>query len=170
MKMAIYLFCHDQTGLQIYQNEARDHRIVGLHQEEVLNRMQPPRSGSVNPALLQLQMSMRSDFAASKLDQVMPTNTMSAMNFHPRLSQHARYGIFAEKMSSSVYRDNSAGPSLITQSAADEGSRTGMKGSGIKNIAASVTGAGERNSTSVMLSKQMASPQTTAYEFSGPSR
>ncbi|KAF3791143.1 TIFY 8 protein [Nymphaea thermarum] len=153
--------------MKIYQNEARDHRVVGRHQEEVLNLMQPPRSGSANPALLQLQMSMRSDFASSKLDQVMPTNRMPAMSFHPRLSQCAQYGICAEKMTSGVYKDSSAGPSLITQSAADEGSRTGMKGCGIKNIAASVTGAGERNSTSMMLSNQMASPQAIAFESSG---
>ncbi|XP_049934518.1 protein TIFY 8-like [Nymphaea colorata] len=116
--------------MKIYQNEARDHRVVGRHQEEVINLMQPPRSGSANPALLQLQMSMRSDFAASKLDQVMPTNRMPAMSFHPRLSQCTQYGIFAEKISS-------------------------------------VTGAGERTSTSVMLSKQMASPQAIAFESSG---
>lgn len=43
------------------------------------------------------------------------------------------------------FRDTNAGPSIITQAAADEGSRTGIKGSGILSSINAGSGILERN-------------------------
>ncbi|GAA0150573.1 hypothetical protein LIER_37136 [Lithospermum erythrorhizon] len=48
--------------------------------------------------------------------------------YPPRASQAVRFGYLNSQSKS---RDTSAGPSVVSQAAADEGSRTGIKGSGI---------------------------------------
>ncbi|KAK9141569.1 hypothetical protein Syun_010969 [Stephania yunnanensis] len=89
------------------------------------DRTPPPPQIGQDP--LESSHLMRNGTIASKWER---SNPMSAAptSQNQRLGQFAAY---ADKISSSLYRDSNAGPSIISQPAADEGSRTGIKGSGI---------------------------------------
>ncbi|KAK9149785.1 hypothetical protein Scep_008542 [Stephania cephalantha] len=102
-------------------------RIRGSHDDDMFFSMQPPRPTSTSHPVLQPSGSGRMEPFASKWER---SNPMSAgpTSQNQRLGQFAAY---ADKISSSLYRDSNAGPSIISQPAADEGSRTGIKGSGI---------------------------------------
>ncbi|KAK9101843.1 hypothetical protein Sjap_019097 [Stephania japonica] len=102
-------------------------RIRGSHDDDVFFGMQPPRPTSTSHPVLQPSGSGRMESFASKWERSIPMSA-GPTSQNQRLGQFAA---FADKISSSQYRDSNAGPSIISQPAADEGSRTGIKGSGI---------------------------------------
>ncbi|CAN6456268.1 unnamed protein product [Victoria cruziana] len=156
--------------MKIAHNDAKNDILVRQHREEVFLSMQPPKTVSGGSSLSQPPANVR-DFVATNLDRIVPANAVPAAKFHPHVNQYTQYGAFADKISSSVYGDSSAGPSLVTQPAADEGSRTGKKGSGIANIVASASGAADRvpTGTAPGCSRQIPGPQTTELEYVSPS-
>ncbi|KAL5975635.1 hypothetical protein ACLOJK_019960, partial [Asimina triloba] len=81
--------------------------------------------------------SSRPELVVSNWDRSMPTSAGQMVHYPSRLGQFA----------SNRYKDTSAGASLISQPAADEGSRTGIKGSGLASIINTSSGAAERNPT-----------------------
>ncbi|XXG56033.1 hypothetical protein AAC387_Pa03g3556 [Persea americana] len=125
---------------KMFQNEAGGERPRS-HGDELAFAMQPPRS--------------------------VPMNVGPAVHHPSRLGQLATY---VDKFSSNRYKDGSPSTSLITQPAADEGSRTGIKGSGILNVTNATSGAAERNLTGVLLnsSKPKAVPLINEIETSSP--
>ncbi|GAB4854155.1 hypothetical protein Ancab_022741 [Ancistrocladus abbreviatus] len=64
----------------------------------------------------------------SKLEQSIPVNMRGSMQY---TMQTGKTSPFVYQLPSSRCRDSSTGPSILSQTAADEGSRTGIKGSGI---------------------------------------
>ncbi|XP_076902038.1 uncharacterized protein LOC143556652 isoform X2 [Bidens hawaiensis] len=89
-----------------------DEPIMGVHQ------MRSTPSHMVQPA------------NASKWDRAIPVNV------GPVLQYPSRAGPYGYQPVSNRFKDSNPGPPLISQSAADEGSRTGIKGSGILSTVA----------------------------------
>ncbi|KAI9106405.1 hypothetical protein K1719_021933 [Acacia pycnantha] len=82
----------------------------------------------------------KTDF--NKWERSVLMNTGSSMQHPPHGSQLAS---FVHQISSNKSRDANAGPSFISQSAADEGSRTGIKGPGILSSVNATTAAYEKS-------------------------
>ncbi|KAG8375509.1 hypothetical protein BUALT_Bualt10G0107200 [Buddleja alternifolia] len=70
----------------------------------------------------------RTDANTSKWDRGMPVNIGPSIQYPPRTGQVMPFGYQAP---SNRFKDTNVGPSVISQTAADEGSRTGIKGSGV---------------------------------------
>ncbi|CAI9094426.1 OLC1v1030167C3 [Oldenlandia corymbosa var. corymbosa] len=97
------------------------------------------------PAALVAQPSSvgRTDAKNSRLDRGIPMNVASVWQQPPRSNQVLPFGYPAL---SSKFRDSHAGPSVILQgAAADEGSRTGIKGPGILSSINASGGISEKN-------------------------
>ncbi|KAK1429581.1 hypothetical protein QVD17_11795 [Tagetes erecta] len=123
-----------------------DEPFMGVHQ------MRPTSSSSSH---------MVQPINASKWERAIPVNVgpvLQAQQYPPRAGQVVSYGY---QPVSNRFKDSNAGSPLISQLAADEGSRTGIKGSGILSTVAepsssklkSLTSNTEPGSTSV--SRQM---------------
>lgn len=108
--------------------------------------MQPTRSTSTS-LVLQPPIGSRPDSVASKWERSMLINAGPMVQYTPLLSQITPS---VDKASSNRYREVNTGPSLISQAAADEGSRTGIKGSGILSAINASSGAPDRNSSGVL--------------------
>ena len=67
------------------------------------------------------------------------------------------------------FREANAGPSNISHSAADEGSRTGRKGPGILSSLSPAGGASERNPSGSLQPRQKGATVSTEPESSAPS-
>ncbi|KAL8227024.1 hypothetical protein R6Q57_016856 [Mikania cordata] len=67
---------------------------------------------------------------SSKWERAIPVNVGPVIQYPPRAGQGITYG---NQPVSNRFKDSNAGLPLISQLAADEGSRTGIKGSGILN-------------------------------------
>ncbi|RWR77466.1 protein TIFY 8-like protein [Cinnamomum micranthum f. kanehirae] len=150
--------------LKMFPKEAGGERPRS-HGDELAFAMQPPRSNSTAPLLLQPPISSRPELVVSSWDRSVPMNVGPAAHHPSRLGQLATY---VDKFSSNRYKDGSPSTSLITQPAADEGSRTGIKGSGILNVTNATSRAAERNMTGVLLnsSKPKAVPLNNEIETS----
>ncbi|PKA57209.1 Protein TIFY 8 [Apostasia shenzhenica] len=114
--------------------------------DEVQLPMQPP----LKPAssLIIPSLSSRPDFLASKCDRFMQMNPGSVLHYPPRIIQT---GAFRDKFTSSyASKDTNISSILMSQPAADEGSRTGIKGSGVMNVVNTSSGAGERSMAGVL--------------------
>ncbi|KAK6927449.1 Tify domain [Dillenia turbinata] len=113
------------------------------YDEEMFLGMQSIRSTSAS-TLLQPPSGGRTDTIISKWDRNIPLNAGSAMQ---HLSRGGQFASFVQQINSSRFRDASGGPPVIPQpaSAADEGSRTGIKGSGILGSLNAKNGVSERN-------------------------
>jgi hypothetical protein len=77
---------------------------------------------------------------------------------------------FAHHLASNKIRDANAGPSFISQSAADEGSRTGIKGPGILSSINTGATATEKISSSVLVGGSRPKLLTNIVESSTPPR
>ncbi|KAI3687748.1 hypothetical protein L1987_81450 [Smallanthus sonchifolius] len=91
-----------------------DEPFMGMHQ------MRPTSSSSSS--------HMVQPTNASKWERAIPVNVGPVLQYPPRAGQVVPYGY---QPVSNRFKDSNAGSLLISQSAADEGSRTGIKGSGI---------------------------------------
>ncbi|WMV34719.1 hypothetical protein MTR67_028104 [Solanum verrucosum] len=110
----------------------------------------------------------RTDVNASKWDRVIPVNVGPTLQYPPRASHGLPFGY---QSSSNRFGDANAGPSNISQ-AADEGSRTGIKGSGILSSINASGGISDRSLSGVPLSgaKQKSTLHFSDLESSNPCR
>ncbi|XP_068652491.1 protein TIFY 8-like [Aristolochia californica] len=144
---------------KIFQNEMGSEWPRRTHADESFIGMQPPRQTSASPLLLQTPIGSRHDLTVSNWDRSMPMSAGFMVHYPPRVSQNAT----VDKNSSRRNRDASASTMLISQPAADEGSRTGIKGSGVLKVINSNAGAFERQPTALLTnnSRPIASSHTT---------
>ncbi|XP_071709194.1 uncharacterized protein [Rutidosis leptorrhynchoides] len=94
-----------------------DESLMGMHQTR-------PTSSS---HMIQPSTGLKTDANTSKWERAIPLNVGPVLQYPPRGGQVVPYGY--QSVSNRV-KDANVGPPLISQSAADEGSRTGIKGSG----------------------------------------
>ncbi|KAL5729442.1 hypothetical protein ACHQM5_002393 [Ranunculus cassubicifolius] len=142
------------------------------HEEEVAFAMHPPKPNSNSHTILQPQLGSRSDSVASKWER-----TGASTQYPSNLTQYTTYfekersaiNVAASHLTSS--RDAGAGPSIISPPAADEGSRTGMKGSGILS-AIKASNVAERNTPEVLISSHRlkSGPVSADPDSSAPPR
>lgn len=118
---------------------------LGRSHDEMMISMQPPRPTSL---ILHPPRSSRSDSLIPKWERSMPPKPGQMVHYPLRFAQG---GTNLDKVTSSyAYKDASTGATSLSQPAADEGSRTGIKDSGILNIINPGSGAGERSSIGVL--------------------
>lgn len=124
---------------------------------EAVYSMHPPRMAS--SSLTQHSLGTRFNASVSKWERPIPLNTGSAQNsplgsqFVPRVHQ----------VGSNSCREFHVAPSSISQSAADEGSRTGMKNPGI--LSSINVGHDGRHSSQMLLSCDKQKPKTEGLEY-----
>lgn len=94
-------------------------------------------------------------------------NAGPSMQHLPRGGQMAP---FAHQLASNKIRDNNVGPSFISQFAADEGSRTGIKGPGVLSSINTSATASDKISSAVLLGGSRPKPLTNIIESSTPPR
>ncbi|XP_010249909.1 PREDICTED: protein TIFY 8 isoform X2 [Nelumbo nucifera] len=133
--------------MKMFRNGTGGERPRRTFDEDLFFGMQPPRPTSTSPIILNRQIGSRPDSVVSKWDRSMTMNVGPMMQYPLQMSQ---YVTFVDKVSSNRYREANAGHSLIPQPAADEGSRTGIKGSGILSAINASSGTTERNSSTML--------------------
>ena len=137
--------------IQILRNGTGGDRPRRLSDEELFLGMQSMRPTSAS-LILQPPTGSRTDVNLSKWDRSGTMNVNPAVQYPLRASQFAP---FLHQVPPNRYKDAStgnAGPSNLSQPAADEGSRTGIKGSGIlSSITANASGsASDRNPSGLL--------------------
>lgn len=153
--------CRDK--IQLTRSSTGGDRLRTSHNEELYFGMQPPRRTSSSQFILQPPAGSRPDSVASKWDQALQMNASPITQCSPPLGQFTTH---IDKISHK-YRDGNSGPSVISQPAADEGSRTGLKGSSILDGINASNTVLERNPSRVILSgrpkyiPQIADPEST---------
>ncbi|KAK1282881.1 Protein TIFY 8 [Acorus calamus] len=160
--------CESSRHVKVFEKETLIARQRRPHVDDIPHSIQPPRmtSSSSHPFI-----NSRMDSISSKWDHPLPPMNPVHMPHHPsRFSQLSPYG---DKSSSYAYRDSCMGATLVTPPAADEGSRTGIKGSQILDIVKPCTENADRNSTGALCNSNRARStlQGTEMDFSNtPSR
>ncbi|XP_058780977.1 protein TIFY 8 isoform X2 [Vicia villosa] len=101
----------------------------------------------------------------NKWDRSILMNAGPSMQHIPRGGQMAP---FAHQLASNKIRDTNAGPSFISQFAADEGSRTGIKGPGLLSSVNTSASASDKVSSAVLLGGSRPKPLTNVIESSTP--
>ncbi|OMO80534.1 Tify [Corchorus olitorius] len=127
------------------RNGAGGERPRRSNDDEVFLGMQSIRPSSAS-LILQPPTGSRLEGNSSKWERSIPMMG-SAVQY---ASRGGHFVPFVHQASSNRFKDTNAGPSVISQSAADEGSRTGMKGPGILS---SINASGvptDKNSPGVM--------------------
>ncbi|XP_057959354.1 protein TIFY 8 [Malania oleifera] len=152
--------------MKMLKNGAGGERPRRSADEELLFSVQPLRPTSAS-LILQPPTCGRSDANLSKWERSAALNVGPTTQYPPRTSHFAP---FVHQVPSNRFRDANAGPSIISRSAADEGSRTGIKGSGILSSIKACTGASvsasasERNLSVLPASGSRPKPGTHASE------
>lgn len=134
--------------MKMLGKEMTGERLGKSHDDETVFSMQPPPRPS--SLILHPPTGSRPDSLIYKWERSVPSNPGQMTHYPPRFAQAVNYG---EKPSSSSYPYRDAivtGASLISQAAADEGSRTGIRSSGALTVANPSGGFGERNSAVVL--------------------
>ncbi|XP_022849729.1 protein TIFY 8-like isoform X2 [Olea europaea var. sylvestris] len=105
----------------------------------------------------------------SKWDRPIPVNLGSSSQYPPRAGQVAPFGY---QTLSNRFKDTNPGPAAISRTAADEGSRTGIKGSGILSSINATIGVSERLSSGVLIhtDKQKSGAYIAEPESATPSQ
>lgn len=107
----------------------------------------------------------RADASAStaKFDRAIQMNVGQTWQYPPRSTQVVPFG---HPSLSNKLRDSNLPPSVLSQGAADEGSRTGIKGSGILNSVNTSAGFSDRLTSGVLLcnskQKSHSEPESSA--------
>ncbi|TKY74682.1 TIFY 8 [Spatholobus suberectus] len=147
--------------MKVLRNAAGGERSRRPNDDEVLLGMQ-----SMKPSSSQIfQPPTSTKIDANKWERSILMNVGPSMQHPPRGGQLAP---FVHQMASGKIRDTNAGPSFISQSAADEGSRTGIKGPGILNSINTTATATEKTSSAVLLGGSRPKPVTNIIESSTP--
>lgn len=129
--------------VQILRNAAEGEQSKRSKDDEMFYRMQQLRPTSAS-VMLQPSNISRIDANVSRWERTNPVNVGPAVQYPLRGSQLVP---FMHQVPTNRFRDANAGPSIISQSAADEGSRTGIKGPGILNSINAIGGLSEKNSS-----------------------
>ncbi|KAG6698342.1 hypothetical protein I3842_08G015000 [Carya illinoinensis] len=146
--------------IKLLRNGAEGERRRRSNDDEVLFALQPLRPTSAS-LVSQPPTGSRADASVSKWDRSTSMNAGVAVKYPPRGGQFAP---ILHQVPSNRFRDTTAGPSCISHSAADEGSRTGKKGPGILSSINAISGAPERNSPGVLPSGSRQKSGTTVLE------
>ncbi|RDX75524.1 Protein TIFY 8, partial [Mucuna pruriens] len=127
--------------MKMFRNTAGVDRLRRPNDDEVFLGMQSlkPTSGS---QLLQPPTGTKSD--ANKWEQSVLMN-VGPSKLHPPCG--GQLMPFMDQITSHKMRDTNAGPSFISQLAADEGSRTGIKGPGILSSINTINAVAEKTSS-----------------------
>ncbi|KAL0910150.1 hypothetical protein M5K25_021094 [Dendrobium thyrsiflorum] len=142
-------FITDKTR-QVCADAAERSRSVKMLGKEVISdrsgknqedEMQFPMQVPLRPTSLHSFLSSRPSLLASKLERSSPMSPGSMLHYQSRIRKSGPFS------SSYVSKDAAI---LMSQPAADEGSRTGIKGSGALNIVSSSSAPGERSITRVL--------------------
>lgn len=119
-------------GIKMSRFESKDDRRGRHHDDDVLLGMQPPRPTATCQTSTRPSMGANADFMASKKwERPAFMNSGSAVYSPSRLTH---LGSYQNKTSANLSRENTVVPALVSQTPADEGSRTGLKGSSLANI------------------------------------
>ncbi|KAJ1411006.1 Tify domain [Sesbania bispinosa] len=149
--------------MKVLRNAAGAERSRRPNDDEVLlGGMQSLKPSSASQIF---QPPTSSKIDANKWERSILMNVGPSMQHPPRGGQLAP---FVHQMSSNKIRDTNAGPSYISQSAADEGSRTGIKGPGILSSINTTAIATDKTSSAVLLGGSRPKPITNIVESSTP--
>lgn len=130
--------------IQMLKNGGGGDRPRRSNDDEVFYGMQPMRPTSAS-LLLQPSAGSRLDANVSRWERSIHVG--AAVQYPPR---GGHFAPFTHQVPANRFRDTNAGPSIISQSAADEGSRTGIKGPGILSSINAGGGISEKNSTGML--------------------
>ncbi|KAI3414465.1 Tify domain-containing protein [Psidium guajava] len=154
--------------MKIRRNGAGGERPRRSNEEEVFLGVQPLRQSS-GSLILHPGSSSRNEATVSKWERPMPVNLGSAVQFPPRGGQ---YVPFVHNVPPNRFREVHPSPPVLSQSAADEGSRTGIKGPGI--LSSMNAGTSTDKNLSAMLPSgirsKTATVSTEPESFNPPSR
>ncbi|KAK8481965.1 hypothetical protein V6N11_013885 [Hibiscus sabdariffa] len=109
--------------MKMLRNGAGGERPRRSNEDEVFLGMKSMRHSSMS-RILQPPTGNRLEGNAIKWERSVPSAVQYA-------SRGGHFAPFVHQVSSNRFKDTNAGPSVISQAAADEGSRTGIKGPGI---------------------------------------
>ncbi|KAJ6846647.1 protein TIFY 8 [Iris pallida] len=131
--------------MKMFGKEVVNERLGRSHDNDMPFGMQPPPRPT-SSLILHPPVSSRPDSLISRWERSLPMNPGPGMHFPSRFGHS---GTTMDRISSSyAHKEAGMGSILISQDAADEGSRTGKKGSGILSIInPSSSGAGDKNTT-----------------------
>ncbi|KAA8521737.1 hypothetical protein F0562_012410 [Nyssa sinensis] len=115
-------------------------RLKRSHEEEIFFSMHSMRPTSAS-LILQPPSGSRTDANVSRWERAIPINVSPTVQCPPRAGQVSSFGY---QIPSNRSKDANVGASVISQAAADEGSRTGIKGSGILSSFNASGGVSER--------------------------
>ncbi|KAJ7958719.1 protein TIFY 8 [Quillaja saponaria] len=138
----------DSHLMKMVRNAAGGERHRRSNDEETFLGMQPLRSTSASH-LVQPPSGSKVDANISKWERSIIMNVSPAMQHPPR---GAQFTPIIHQLASNKIKDANAGPSFVSQSAADEGSRTGIKGPGILSSISAAAAASDRTSSGLILS------------------
>lgn len=127
--------------MKMLRNGSGGERQRRSNDDEVFIGTQPLRQASAS-LILHPGTSSRNDPGVSKWERSAPINMGPALQFPPRGGQ---FMPLMHQAPQSRYRDIHASTPIVSQPAADEGSRTGMKGPGILS-SINALGGSEKNS------------------------
>ncbi|XP_019179380.1 PREDICTED: protein TIFY 8 [Ipomoea nil] len=115
-------------AMKLLQSAGGERLMRRPYDEEASLGVHPMRPLSAS-LISQSSLGAKLDASTSRWDRGIPINVGPTLQYPPRASQISPYSYQAP---SNRFRDGiAAGPSVMSQAAADEGSRTGIKGSGI---------------------------------------
>ncbi|XP_002515600.2 protein TIFY 8 [Ricinus communis] len=130
--------------MKMLKNGTGGDRHRRSNDDEAFYGMQAMRPTSAS-LILQSSTGGRLDANVSKWERPIPVGT--AIQYPPRAGQFVP---FVHQVSANKFREMNAGTSIISQSAADEGSRTGIKGPGILSSLNTGSGISEKNSSGAL--------------------
>lgn len=131
----------------------------GSNDDEVFLGMQPMKPTSVSQ-MFQLPAGTKID--ANKWERSIVLNPDPSMQ-HPPLG--AQLTPFMHQIASNKIRDPNIGSSFVSQLAADEGSRTGIKGLGILSSVNTATAVSEKTSSAVLLGGVQPKPASNTIDL-----
>ncbi|KAF7830237.1 Protein TIFY 8 [Senna tora] len=140
--------------MKILRNAAGGERQRRSNDDNVFLGMQPMKPTSASHIY---QPPTGTKIDVNKWERSILMNAGPSIQHAPRGGQLAP---FVHQIASNKIRDTNAGPSFISQSAADEGSRTGMKGPGILSSINTTTTASEKTLSAAPLSGSRPKPVT----------
>ncbi|KAK0572137.1 hypothetical protein LWI29_026674 [Acer saccharum] len=146
--------------MKILRNGAGGERPRRSNDDEVFYGMQSTRPTSAS-LILQPPTGSRIDANISRWDRSIPMNAGPALQYPTRGGQLVP---FMHQVPPNRFKDANAGPPIISQSAADEGSRTGIKGPESLRSSNASAAVAEKNSSAVQPSGSKLKPGTLISE------
>lgn len=126
--------------MQLLRNGAGGERPRRSNDDDMVFGLQQMRPGSAS-------LIFQPPSGVSKLDRSVPVNASPAVQYPPR---GGHFVPFIPQVHSNRFRDANVSPSNISQSAADEGSRTGIKGPGLLSSINASGGVSEKNASGAL--------------------